>query len=130
EQGGFFAMIDSAGDAFFARTFGPSMSTVDAVTIDTAGNIAVTGNVAGDTDFGNGTINTPAGVFFARYDEGGNAVETTMRASSDSTGPVRIAVDGKGNGVLAGSFSTTIDFGQGPVPSAGGQDVFLADVGP
>jgi hypothetical protein len=41
-----------------------------------------------------------------------------------------IAVDGSGNVLLAGSFSGSVDFGGGPLTSAGGSDAFVAKFDP
>jgi hypothetical protein len=43
-----------------------------------------------------------------------------------SAHPTGVAVDGQGNVVAAGSFQSTIDFGGGPIASAGAGDVFVA----
>jgi hypothetical protein len=39
-----------------------------------------------------------------------------------------IAMDASGNLYIAGSFSTTVDFGNGGLVSAGGTDIFVAKV--
>lgn len=41
-----------------------------------------------------------------------------------------VAVDGSGNVILAGRFTGTVDFGGGPLTSAGGYDIFVAKYTP
>jgi len=43
---------------------------------------------------------------------------------------MHLRVDGANNAVIAGGSTGAPDFGQGPLPSAGGTDVYLADLGP
>jgi hypothetical protein len=40
------------------------------------------------------------------------------------------AVDGAGNVLLTGNFVGTVDFGGGPLSSAGGYDIFVAKLSP
>lgn len=40
--------------------------------------------------------------------------------------PTCVAVDGEGRITVAGTFTGTVDFGSGPVPSRGGTDIFVA----
>lgn len=49
----------------------------------------------------------------------------TAGGAGDDSGR-RVAVDASGNIVVAGHFSTSIDFGAGPLQSAGGVDIFIA----
>ncbi len=61
-------------------------------------------------------------------DGSSSCVETTQWAydtsGSGSDNGYAVAVDGDGNVVVAGYFVNTVDFGGGPLTSAGGSDVF------
>jgi len=65
-------------------------------------------------------------VYFARYDATGQHVQS--RALGDPSYQLAggVAVDGSGAAILTGSFYGTVDFGQGPLTSAGDCDIYLA----
>lgn len=96
--------------------------------VDGAGNIVLTGYFEGSVDFGDGPLNSAGGydIFVAKFDS-----QLTHRTSkhfgdaAQQTG-YSIAVDGADNIVLSGYFSGTVDFGGGPLASAGANDIFVA----
>ena len=57
-----------------------------------------------------------AQTFFAPWSKTYGATVTTGKA---------VAVDGSNRSIVAGTFQATVDFGDGPVASAGGNDVFV-----
>lgn len=56
----------------------------------------------------------------------GEVVWARIFGDENNQTPGGIAVDPEGNVIVAGLFRGTIDFGQGPLLSAGGADIFLA----
>lgn len=56
----------------------------------------------------------------------GEVVWARIFGDENTQTPGGIAVDPEGNVIVAGMFTGTIDFGQGPLLSAGAHDVFLA----
>ncbi len=90
------------------------------------------------TDLGGGEITSEGGgdAFVARYDANGGHIYSVrlggpvvvqdpggfvLLAESGST----VGVDDAGNAYVSGFFHETVDFGSGPVTSAGGADLFL-----
>lgn len=115
---------------------GTGYQFANAMTVDAAGNIYVTGNCEDTTDFdpGAGVYNliTPgwySDIFVAKYDPLGNLVWAKKMGGSDIDQSTCIAVDAAGNVYTAGSFFGTADFN----PSFGtynltaaGDDVFVS----
>jgi hypothetical protein len=98
------------------------------VAVDGAGNVLLTGEFDGTVDFGGGPL-TSAGsgdVFLAKFDRSGNHLWSKRFGDAGGEVGYSVAVDGTGNVLLAGSFTGTVDFGGGPLASAGYFDVFVA----
>lgn len=88
------------------------------------------GNFASTIDFGGGTITNAGGldVFVARFSgDGTHLWSAGYGGTFDQLGEA-IAIDAAERIVPAGSFFSTIDFGGGVLTSAGGTDVFLAQI--
>jgi hypothetical protein len=100
------------------------------VAVDGAGNVIVTGTFGGTVDFGGGPL-VSAGqndLFVAKLDAAGNHLWSKRFGDADMQMRAKVAVDGSGNVVLAGGFYGTVDFGGGPLVSAGGSDIFVAEL--
>jgi hypothetical protein len=99
-----------------------------AVAVDSAGNISLLGSFEGQVDFGGGVL-TSAGsgdiylVSFTR--DGAYRWSKRFGSTSDDWG-YGIAVDSNGHVFITGGVQGTVDFGGGPLTSAGGHDIFLA----
>ena len=95
--------------------------------MDPAGNILISGRTGTDLDFGSGAMPFVIG--------GMNAYLGSFTSSGDSrwtkgfslkSGDVGgIVADGLGRISVTGRFTTTVDFGGGPITSAGSSDIFL-----
>jgi hypothetical protein len=107
--------------------------------VDGGGNTALdiaagpNGNivVAGYRSLGNSGLD----VLVMGFSSTGEPLFSKAFQASDSTGhrtslAEAVSVDHHGNVVVAGSFWGTIDFGGGPLSSAGGYDIFLATFSP
>ena len=97
------------------------------VATDAAGNVFITGFCWDGANFGGIDLNTGGSysVFVAKYNAAG--VHQWSRAffsTINGTGNA-IKVDGAGNVIVTGHFTGTIDFGGGPLVSAGADDIFL-----
>ncbi|MFH1278491.1 MAG: SBBP repeat-containing protein [Candidatus Eisenbacteria bacterium] len=103
------------------------------VAIDSLGNSVVTGHFRGPVDFGGGPI-TSAGfddIFVAKFDPLGNHVWSHGYGGLGSYDRGNgVAVDLLGNVLVTGQFRNTVDFGGGPLTSAGGDDIFVAKFDP
>jgi hypothetical protein len=97
--------------------------------VDGEGAVFVTGSVSGSVDFGGGTL-TSAGlddVVLATFDAKGNYRWAKLFGDALNQEAWGIAVDPTSSRVIiVGGFSSTIDFGCGPLVSAGGNDAFVA----
>jgi chitodextrinase len=127
----------SAGTYRWARAFGDTADDRGrAVAVDASGNVVVTGQFRGTVDFGGGALSAVyvsglnplayADVFLAKYSAtGGHLWSKRLGAHATDSGEA-VAVDASGDVVVTGSVGNTVDFGGGPVPSAGGFDLFVA----
>ena len=125
----FVLALDPGGKVLWSERFGgPEADTPRAVAIDETGNIVLGGSFGGSVDFGGGVLTAAVGhpsAFVVQLDPGGKYVWAQTFASDD------VIVNGLAigpNGLIAatGSFAGAIDFGGGPLPTAGGDDIFVA----
>ncbi len=98
-----------------------------AIAVDGARNVLVTGFFRGTVDFGGGAL-TSAGwdIFVAKYDAAGAHLWSQRFGDTDLDGGGAIAVDGAGDVLVTGRFRGRVDFGGGPLTSAGSRDIFVA----
>jgi hypothetical protein len=102
------------------------------VATDAASNVVVSGYVEGSVDFGGGLLTSAGGadVSLAKFDASGNLLWGKLFGDAGDQYGSSVAVDASGNVVMVGRFSETIDFGGGPLTSAGGTDIFVAKFDP
>jgi hypothetical protein len=138
--GGGFLVSAGSDDIFLARytnggvhvrsqRFGSTGSDLGTgVDVDVHGNVFLAARFALTVDFGGGSL-TSAGsndIVLAKYDADGGHLWSQRFGGSGSDSPAAPAVDGAGNVIISGSFSSNINFGGGTFSSAGNQDTFLA----
>src|SRR4029434_11182450 len=98
----------------WAERFGSSGDDLGrAITVDSNGDVLITGNFQGTVDFGGGGL-TRAGlndIFVAKFSgvDGAHIWSTRFGSTGDDFGN-GIAVDGSGNVLVAGTFNGTVDF--------------------
>jgi hypothetical protein len=118
----------SAGEPNWAQRFGDSqVQQVRGVATDSTCGVIVGGLLEGTIDFGDGNVLQSAGnadVFVVRLDSRGSFVWGKSFGDADDQSIADLVVDSFDRIVLAGSFAGTIDFGDGPMTSAGAYDVF------
>ncbi|MFO0757824.1 MAG: nucleotide-binding protein [Byssovorax sp.] len=127
----FVAKLGPAGEHLFSKRFGDeSLQDGLGVTFDSQGNVLVSGRYAGSLDFGGGPL--PAGTtsiraFVAKLDaaDGHHLWSAGFGDGGATAAATAVAVDSHGDVLVTGWFSGTIDFGGGPLVSAGGADIFL-----
>ena len=99
------------------------------IAVDTNGDVIVTGRFSCTVDLGGGTL-TSAGaydIFLAKYSGVNGAHVWSKRLGSTGYDYANdIAVDSNGNVMVTGQFQGTVDFGGGPLISAGSYDIFVA----
>ena len=99
-----------------------------AVATDALGNIVVTGYMVGTVDFGGGPLVSAglADVFLAMFTSAGAHMWSRRFGGASSDIAESVAVDALGNVAAAGYFQGSVNFGGGPLASAGGNDIFVA----
>jgi hypothetical protein len=130
----------AAGAHLWSKRFG-SDSTTDAgygVAVDSTGNVAMTGYYGPSADFGGGIIIAQAyDIFVAKYSSTGGYI--SARRYGDPPGNYdgqfgnAIAMSGGGSIYITGHFVGTLTFGAGGQKTStqfGGNDAFLASIGP
>jgi hypothetical protein len=129
----FVAKLDPNGNFLWARrshTVGspPTSKTGWGVAVDPGGNVYVTGDFAGMSDF-DGYALTSKGqsdVFVVKYNSSGTPLWAFSGGGSGADIGRSIAVDSSGSSVVTGSFEGTADFGSTSLTSQGGSDLFVA----
>ena len=96
---------------------------------DSFGNTVVVGKFNGTMDLGRGavtSVGSASDIFITKYNPQGTPlwVKTIGNTGADSASGV--AIDRQDNIIVVGSFSGVVDFGGGPLISAGGTDIFVA----
>jgi hypothetical protein len=125
----FVAEFDGGGNHLWSRRLGNNYSEFAyGVAADGSGNVILTGSFEGAVDFGGGDL-TSAGdsdIFVAKFDAAGNHLWSRRFGDASGQGAYAVAIDGSDNVIVTGSFSGAVDFGGGPLTSAGSEDVFVA----
>jgi lambda repressor-like predicted transcriptional regulator len=99
------------------------------IAVDNTGDVIVTGQFMAEVDFGGGRLSSAGGgdIFVAKFSrtDGGHIWSKRFGSISTDYG-YRVAVDSSRNVYVIGRFVGTVDFGGGPLTSAGGYDIFVA----
>lgn len=127
---GFVAKLDSAGSHLWSKRFGNQGFRAGDVHVDAAGSVYISGAYSGTVDIGGGALPQSANgcVLAAKLDAAGGHVWShgypVQGGFGDLTAP-GVAVDSTGATLVAGSYGGQVDFGYGPLVSAGSNDAFL-----
>ncbi|WP_438019829.1 hypothetical protein WMF18_12505 [Sorangium sp. So ce315] len=129
----FVTKLNPEGELLWAKRLGqdgPQTALDIATTVD--GEIAITGLMYGDVDFGTGLMECTYGdAFVAKIDATGTVRWVKHTGDRGHQYGHSTATDGAGNVFIAGPFVGTIDFGAGPlVNRRSASDVFLVKLGP
>jgi hypothetical protein len=129
----FLVKLSPAGAVLWAHTFGgPLDDNARGIAVDADGNVAIAGSFKGTAAFGGSPLVGAGGldVFVAKYSPGG--AHLWSRGFGDAADQVAagVAIAPKGDVIIAGSFYGSIDFGGGPLVSAGMADIFVARFAP
>ncbi|MEZ4307116.1 MAG: MopE-related protein [Polyangiaceae bacterium] len=124
----FVARFDPSGAHLFSAAYGDATVQVAAdVATDAQGNVLVLVNGYGTVDFGGGPL-TSAGEydsFVAKLSPAGAHVWSKRFGSALDDDATGIAVDAGGNVLVSGALQGTVDFGGGPLTSAGALDAYV-----
>lgn len=126
----FIAKYTSAGAHVWSKRYGSTANeTVNAMAVDSSGNVFIGGSFSGTANFG-GTNSISAGNidgFVAEYDSSGNFIWSRAFGSSAVDVVNSLDNDSAGNVIAAGTFQGTVAFGGTPLNSVDGStDIFLA----
>jgi hypothetical protein len=129
----FVAKLDPQLGHLQSRRFGDEgLAAGKCIAADAAGDVIVAGYFASSIDFGGGPLTSAGGddVFVAKLDPQLGHLRSRRFGDAANQLPVGVAVDADGNVVLTGIFEGLVDFGGGPLTSAGDIDVFVAKLDP
>ena len=131
----YLVSFDAAGNHLWSNSFGgpgnERLGLGKSVSTDSAGNIVLAGAFMQSIDFGGGmlTSTTFSDVFIAQLDPAGNHLWSDRFGGESHQLSDAVAATTTGDIVVTGRFVNDIDFGGGPLTSAGGNDIFLAKLG-
>lgn len=127
----FVAKFDGSGVHQWSKRFGDgNVQKTIFVGTDASGDVTAAGNFSGSIDFGGGP-NASVGqvdVFVAQFNAAG------VHQWSDGHGTPRneevwgLSVHSTGNAIVSGYSEDSINFGGGPLPHAGSEDMFMARI--
>ncbi|MCK6590533.1 MAG: SBBP repeat-containing protein, partial [Polyangiaceae bacterium] len=118
----FIAKFSSSGSHIWSKRFGNAFEQVGrGIAVDAGGNVYVTGYFGGSVDFGGGPLTSAGGrdIFVLKLNSAGTHVMSKRFGGALAEEGASIAVDGVSNIALAGIVESTVDFGGGPLTSAG-----------
>ncbi|MBI4699845.1 MAG: PQQ-binding-like beta-propeller repeat protein [Deltaproteobacteria bacterium] len=125
----FVAKYDKDGKHLWGKRFGDASKQMgDAVAVDAGGDVVVAGHFEGSVDFGGGPLTSVGGydLFVVKLDPNGKHLWSKRFGAAGYEQAPQIRVDGAGAVLLTGFFEGTVDFGGGPLVSAGYADIFVA----
>lgn len=131
----FVAKLDPNGQHVWSKNFGdPGSTTTAAITLDATGNTILAGGLLGAADFGGGPlVNVGEGsddAFLAKLDTHGGHLWSKRFGDEFVQGASDVVLTTDGQIAVVGTMAGTINFGGGPLTSAGQSDVFVASFGP
>jgi hypothetical protein len=128
----FIAKFSPDGAHRWSKGIGDGNMCAQAVAVDVSGNVIVAGFFDGSVDFGGGPLTSAGGsdIFLAKLGTDGAHVWSKRFGDGSDQYANSVAVDASGNVIVTGRFMGTVDFGGGPLTSAGGMDIFVAKFKP
>ena len=127
-NGTFLVKCDAAGAQQWSQTFASSdMVQSLGLAVSPGGTIVITGNLRGTTNFGGGPLSSAGDddIFLAVCDATGAHRWSQRYGNTGDDWGYGCGFDPSGNLIAAGIFSNSVDFGGGPLPSAGVSDVYV-----
>jgi hypothetical protein len=126
----FLIKLDSSGKVLWQRVFGDGMNqSGNAIAVDASGNVFITGAMGGAFKFGTSTLTANGGqdIFVAKFNGAGvHQWSKNFGDSSPNQVGSGLAATPQGDVVVVGSVQGNIDFGNGNLPPAPGDDIFVA----
>jgi hypothetical protein len=129
----YLAKLDASGNHLWSmRGGGPGNQSAVAVAVDLVGNVSIIGSLTGSGSFGGPTLTSAGGadILVVKYDAAGNHLWSTSFGDPATQSAKGLAVDSAGNVLFTGIHGGTVDYGGGPLPGFGGEDVCIVKLGP
>lgn len=122
------AKLDKSANPVWAKQFGtPSGEQINALAVDSGGNVFFTGGYTGAIDFGGGALNgADDDTVLGKLNPSGNYVWASRFKAPGTNEGLGLRVDSTGAIVVSGSANGAVDFGNGSLMVGGMGDVFLA----
>lgn len=124
----FIAAFDANGNHAWTRTLGNAGAQVNIAVDKSTGNIVLAGGFVGQLNVEPISLISDSGskdVLLAKLDPVGTTIWARSIGDSMEQSASGVAVDNGGNIFVTGHFYGAINFGNGSVTSAGGNDVFV-----
>jgi hypothetical protein len=126
----FVAKYDNTGNLTWARSGTSAEAQAQALTVDAAGNIYLTGYFKNTLSFGTYNITGAGGtagssIFIAKIDAGGNVMWLSQNNAGSQGNAYGIACDASGNVYTTGYFLGSIGFGSTTLSGMGLFDVYI-----
>lgn len=129
----FVAKINSNGEWQWAKSGnGSGFNRANSITCDNLGNAYITGSFEANITFGNTTLSTSGNrdIFVVKVNSNGNFDWVVKAGGSGQDESLSIKYNINNSfAMITGYFSTTANFGNLSVVSAGGRDVYVARIG-
>jgi hypothetical protein len=126
----FIVKLDAEGDHVWSYRYGDGeYQALFGVEATDEGSIVAVGTMAGNLDFDGKNALESMGdtdAFVVKLDSGGMVEWAQRFGDEEAQFGDDVAIDADGNILLTGRFQGIIDFGGGPLLSAGSEDVFVA----
>jgi hypothetical protein len=121
-----------AAHIWSVRMGGGEAESGRAIAVDPKGNVYVSGIFRDTVDFGDGKPIAANGVdgFVARLGPDGKLAWVRRMGGEGDDIADTVAVDPKGNVIVAGAFSSELELGDGKLTSKGSDDMFVAALDP
>lgn len=127
------AELDDAGSPLWSRSFGDtSPQILTSVAPLGSGGLVIAGSFAGSIEFGASTLTatSPLDLFVAAMSSTGAVTWATSPSGGGVESVGNIAVDSANAIIIVGSFQGDVSFGGQGLTGAGGNDIFVAKLGP
>ncbi|MBD3236543.1 MAG: hypothetical protein GF330_07555, partial [Candidatus Eisenbacteria bacterium] len=128
DRDAYIAKFSPDGGHLWSARFGSLRSQhASGVATDSDGNIFVIGRFLETIDLGAGPLTSAGGwdIFVAKFTPDGTCLWSRGFGDHADQWGEAIGIGATGDAILCGYFAGAVDFGGGPLPSHGGDDIFL-----
>ena len=130
----FIVQFDQLGNHVWSRSFGDAVrQEVWSIAVDSQANLVVAGDFEGTVNLGGSTLvcASHSDILLAKFDNDGHHIWSNDFGDESLQECHTVAVDNAGNILIAAYLSGMVDFGGGPLISAGGpSDICIAKFDP